>query len=43
MTFWHTTVLVLGAAGFVLALVVGAAAGSYLAQWSRRERSSPEA
>ena len=42
MTFWHTAVLVLGGAAFVLALVVVAAAGSLLAQWSRRERASSE-
>lgn len=40
MTFWHATVLVLGGAAFVVALVVVASAGSLLAQWSRRERST---
>lgn len=40
MSFWHSAVLVLGAAAFVVALVVVVAAGSLLAQWTRRERST---
>ncbi|WP_269471690.1 hypothetical protein [Cellulomonas fimi] len=42
MTFWHTAVLIGGAAAFLVALVVVASAGSLLAQWSRRERASSQ-